>query len=560
MNALTFTQEGITYETGTANGETVAYVIANNGAPYAGSLVIPGNVINAEINYRVYGIKDLGKAVDLIHVSIPASVETITGTAFQYCTSLENLRFEDGENNIDLGYLKYVYNGTGEGLFYNCPLISIYIGRNLNYDNSNWYKGRSPICRISTLKNVEFGNLVTEIGPYLCYKTSLESMIIPNSIETIGAYAFAYTNLIDIVIPPSVTKMGDCVFDHLNSKPTKIILEDGIEELVVGGGSSSNIYDVFPRYVNVYIGRDLKNILKYAVFYASGTVEFGDCVRTVATNILNDSNISELVFGEKTSFIFSNNLNDGKTLKSITCKSVLPPLIQDVSTFLPNVNIAECTLYVPKESIDLYKADSYWKKFYLIEGIDIGGSDKDDSNIDENASVKERLYLQQSQELDLTGYITGEEIKEWTCSNDDIVNLDAEKGAISALNFGEVKVRGKDAEGNVVAVFDIFVCPTVSIQYGEGKSYQHHVIYNSTPSLYIAAPEGYEIVSVSHDGEDVTYTVKANEGYYTPTSPITDNTVISVNLNSTAIPGDLNGDGMVDTSDLNRLLELMMNF
>ena len=144
-------------------------------------------------------------------------------------------------------------------------------------------------------------------------------------------------------------------------------------------------------------------------------------------------------------------------------------------------------------------------------------------------------------------------------TDDDVVEV-TKRGKAEAYEYGNVIVRALDSDGVTLITLGVFVCPTVSIQYGSGKSYEHHVIYNSTPSLYIAAPEGYEINTVSHDGKDVTETVNANDGNYTPASPITDNTVISVNLNSTAIPGDLNGDGMVDTSDLNRLLELMMNF
>lgn len=573
MSALTFTQEGVTYETGTVNGEAVAYIIANNDAPYADSLVIPESVTNAGTNYRVYGIKDLGKAVDLTSLSIPSSVETITGTAFQYCTSLKNLRFEDGETEIKLGYLKYVYNGVGEGLCYNCPLISVYIGRNLSYDKSNWYSGRSPICRIPSLKKVEFGNLLTEIGPYLCYDTSLESVIIPNSIEIIGDYAFARTNLIDIVIPPSVTKIENNAFLDINTVKT-VIYKDGDNEIdgsVFFGSTSSTSQNPTPEYV--YIGRPFKegkssNIKVYFNWEEGGVFELSDNIRYIPTesiNLIANSNsnydrTTKIIFGKNLTVISTSNFEGvGRRLEAINCKSQRPPIVINQSSFLSDVDTSKCILYVPKESIELYKKDSYWKKFNLIEGIDFG-IDNDDSNIDENASVKERLYLQQNQELDLTKYITGDEINEWMCSNDEIVNLDAEKRTISALNFGEVKVRGKNAEGNVVAVFEIFVCPTVSIQYGEGNSYQHHVIYNSTPSLYIAAPEGYEIAGVSHDGVDVTEDVKTNEGYYTPTSPIIDNTVISVNLNGTALPGDLNGDGKVDSTDINWLLDLILNF
>lgn len=147
----------------------------------------------------------------------------------------------------------------------------------------------------------------------------------------------------------------------------------------------------------------------------------------------------------------------------------------------------------------------------------------------------------------------------WESSNEDIAEVN-KKGRVDAYEFGRCYITAKDSEGEPIAVFELFVCPTVKIHYGTDKTYEHHVIYNSTPSLYIAAPEGYEIVSISHDGEDVTEAVNANDGYYTPDFPITDNSVISVNLVSTKDPADINGDGVVNVIDLNMVIERMNNY
>ena len=67
--------------------------------------------------------------------------------------------FEEGTKVLSLG------NDTinGNGLFYDCPLDTLYIGRNLSYATSA-DKGYSPFYNIKTLKSVMIGRSVTEIG------------------------------------------------------------------------------------------------------------------------------------------------------------------------------------------------------------------------------------------------------------------------------------------------------------------------------------------------------------------------------------------------------------
>ena len=538
MNALTFTQEGITYQTGTVDGETVAYVIANNDAPYAGSLVIPENTTNANIPYKVYGIKDLGKATSLTYVSIPSSVENITGTAFQYCTSLENLRFEKGDTPLSIGCLKSTTSTYQNAIsaFYYCPLKEVYVDRDLSY-NTNWQYGYTPFKDVLTLESVTFGDNIVSVPDYLFYKTGVINIKYSNSIQTIGTYAFAYTYLVDIIIPNNVIKIGSQAFKTDKGTFRTIVLEDGIKSISIGAefgsGLRTGVLDGTLEYL--YIGRPVSS--SYSL--PSGTiqgfkVEFGNVVGFIQPQTIGGGiELSELVFGENLAYIGSENFNSsscGSNLNLIQCSSLIPPYVADASKFLPKVDVSKCTLYVPKESIDLYKADSYWKKFYLIEGIDIEDSDKDDPNSDDNASIKARLYLHPSEELNLTQYITDEEINEWTCSNDDIVMLEEEPGTISALNFGEAKVRGLDSEGNVVAVFDIFVCPTVTVKHGDGVMYTHNVIYNSYPTLTLLPGAGYRLAGVTHDEREISDDLINSNGKYIPTEPISANSVINVSI------------------------------
>jgi hypothetical protein len=91
-------------------------------------------------------------------MTIPPSVKVIGNTAFDNCVNLTKLFIQDGPDTLNLGYDHY--NGsyyTGVGLFQDCHLESVYIGRNLNYSSEARY-GYSPFFSNATLSSAELSN------------------------------------------------------------------------------------------------------------------------------------------------------------------------------------------------------------------------------------------------------------------------------------------------------------------------------------------------------------------------------------------------------------------
>ncbi len=156
--------------------------------PHAEKLYLNGELVtDLVIPDDITTIKDYTFAYckSLTSVKISNSVTSIEGCAFKGCSNLTSVIIGENVANIeydafaDCTSLKYLHieNGTemlclsqnlnsnykvGEGLFFDCPLETLYIGRNLDYNISS-NCGYSPFYNKKTLKSVIIGNSVTSI-------------------------------------------------------------------------------------------------------------------------------------------------------------------------------------------------------------------------------------------------------------------------------------------------------------------------------------------------------------------------------------------------------------
>jgi hypothetical protein len=121
------------------------------------------------------------------YIIIPGSVNSIGNYAFSGCKELKNVVIVDSETDriLNLGC-----NGNNP-IFADCPLDSVYIGRNISYSTDSYY-GYSPFYRNTTLRSITITDKETEISENEFYGcTNLQNVQIGDGVTSIGNWAFS---------------------------------------------------------------------------------------------------------------------------------------------------------------------------------------------------------------------------------------------------------------------------------------------------------------------------------------------------------------------------------
>ena len=125
-------------------------------------------------------------------ITIPKSVTDIKNDVFKGCSSLMKVIIADSDTELNLGYNKSEnYYTDNYPLFSDCPLDSVYIGRNISY-NATIKEGYSPFYRNTSLRAVKITDKETDISENEFYGCrNLQRVIIGDGVTTIGNWAFS---------------------------------------------------------------------------------------------------------------------------------------------------------------------------------------------------------------------------------------------------------------------------------------------------------------------------------------------------------------------------------
>lgn len=374
-SAYDFEAGGLCYNITSDVKHTVAVAPSLNNT-YAGSINIPATVVFSEEDYAVTKIAESAfKNCKITAISVPSSVEVIENYAFNGCSSLISLSIEDGTTVLTLGcnyesqFSDFDFY-AGNGLFYDCPLQNIYIGRNLKYDTNSKY-GYSPFALKSSslstaLKTLTIGTNVTEIGDYAFYlRNGMKSLTLPDNIKKIGEHAFSFwSTLKSISLPKYLTSLGEYA-----------LCGTGLIEVTI----PENIKELSPGLL--YSCGTLTTVTMPDGITSIGTWAFMQC--GALSNITLSKNVTSYgatAFGYCTSlktFIIGKNMESigvrcfaGCTgISKIICLANTPPSIVEgtISTDNAFSDIKDnCKIYVPNMTTYL---NSDWNDYYTKDKL-----------------------------------------------------------------------------------------------------------------------------------------------------------------------------------------------
>ena len=318
----------------------------------------------------------------LTSIEIPNSVTSIENYAFSGCTSLKELRIENGEGTLSLGYNTYEYDNDGEGLFYDCPLETLYLGRNLSY-NTGSHCGYSPFYNIDTLASVTIGKNVTTIGSYAFSRCSgLTSVVIPNSVTSIESYAFRgctglktvynFSNLTfrkgsenygyvayyadKVYNAPNGSIEGDFIFGKPNDVNTLVGYLGNDTELTLPAGYNGENYAIGAAAFQNYTGLATELIIHNNIT-GIGASAFKGC-----------NNIEKLYIGSSVESIGDKAFAGCEKITEI--KVALEKPIKGSDDIFANAVYDNATLYIPNGTEQLYQKREPWNMFFDIVEID----------------------------------------------------------------------------------------------------------------------------------------------------------------------------------------------
>ena len=348
----------------------------------------------------------------LKEIVFPSSVERMERCAIWSCEGIETVTIEDSPNTLVIasGYemfrtlpaLKYIYQGrnmvsednTGPYVFnmMGGSVETIEQGPQVTQMLVGEFEGNKSLKTVKLSPNVTviprnafYGcealeevecNAITSIGENAfnyCY--ALKEIPDLSHCKEILQFAFAHCKAIErVVISASVDTLGYGAF-YDNDALTELVIENCDRPLKVG--SSEMFGRSAPNLKKAYFGRNAESTqyLQYGIIQFNPSVEeitfTGSCDNLRNGEFTDCKSLKSVRSGENMKTIEITAFGWGsqplEQLTTLICEAVEPPVCKDYA--FDAIDKEKCTLYVPAESIDLYKEANEWKKFFNIKEL-----------------------------------------------------------------------------------------------------------------------------------------------------------------------------------------------
>jgi hypothetical protein len=322
-DAYDFTLDGIYYNITSTTDLTCSVTFKDaQYKSYSGTVVIPSAVKYNDKTYNVTAVdeKAFYRCYNMTSVTIPGTVTTIGNYAFNSCTDLREVIFQDGGGVLELGYSeKETDNSTvGKGLFSGCPLDYVYVGRSLSYDDS-MSCGYSPFYNQTSMTGLAFGNSVYSVGRNAFQGCSgITDVNFGSGIVTIGSFAFdGCSKIQNVKLGEKVTYVGEYTFRNCSKLQTVDI--PSIDTTVISRNAFENC-----SALTSFVCKKVFHVSQYAFYKCTSLVNvtLADQISIIEQfAFYNCSKLSQINLTDKITEIGMNAFYGCSGLTSITIPS-----------------------------------------------------------------------------------------------------------------------------------------------------------------------------------------------------------------------------------------------
>ena len=351
----------------------------NGNKNYEGDIVIPNFVLYKGKNYVVTRIgNEAFENDDIESISLPNTLITIGKKAFEYC------RIRSKKLAIPASLRKVEYCGLHsiieiEELY----LEDIASWCTIEFENDNamnsplYVRNVTLYLKGKLLEDVVIPDGVTRIAHCSFKSTKIKSVSIPNSVEYIGDKVFSGTSIKNIKIPYSVKTIGSSVFNRCEQLES-ISIPDNVTKL-----GTATLFLNCKSLKNIYLPSTLKRIDDSCFSGCSSleNINIPNTVEVIARQAFYGCSKMRVITLPRNLKEMEGGVFEGcDNLDKIIILAETPPKILD-HTFTNEQNKFS-TLYVPTNSINLYRNAPKWKNFIDIYDIALKTtSQKKESNI-----------------------------------------------------------------------------------------------------------------------------------------------------------------------------------